>query len=134
MKLFLVSLILFSLLASCEKTGDLQYTEMVKGGCFSNTGNPYKGDNPAGENKVTWTFIDGNLNLFTGFNATCCSEYSATPVVRGDSIIVRIVTTKPGTCNCICYYTYNFKFTGSGKNFSYKVTIDNYLVFTGKIN
>jgi len=83
--------------------------------------------------KVTWTISNGNLEISVGFNATCCGQYSTSSEIKGDTIFIKILTTQIGTCNCICYNTNNFKFTGSGENYKYKVTVDDILNFTGEI-
>lgn len=122
-----------SVLISCEKVGDLKQSEIIPGGCaLENKGSATKGLTDD-INKVTYSFIDGNLDIFVGFNASCCSEYSTFSQIKSDSILINVKTTQLGSCNCICYYTYDFKFTGTGDNYMYKVTLDETMTFTGKI-
>ena len=133
MKKLFIPIFFIAALISCEKTGDLKFSESISGGCAIGKGESNKGSQVIGTNGVTYTILNGNLEILAGFNATCCGEYSSTSDIKGDSIIIQIVNTKPGICNCICYYTYNFKFIGSGENFKYRVSVDNYLTFKGEI-
>jgi hypothetical protein len=128
MKKSLISILIFAALISCEKLGDLKYSESIPGGCFLDKV-PSTNYNLNNVNQVTYKVVDGNLDIFLGFNATCCGEYSTNSEIKGDSILIKVTTTQIGACNCICYYTYDFKFIGSGDNFTYKVTVDDYLTF-----
>jgi hypothetical protein len=134
MKKLFFTILIFAAIFSCERIGDLKYSEVIPGGCASAKGESSKGDQSIGIDGVTYSIRNGNLELLAGFNATCCGEYSTSSDIKGDSIIIRILNTKPGNCDCICYYTYNFKFVGTGENFKYRVSIDNYLTFKGEIN
>jgi len=133
MKKYFFLILFITAFISCEKTGDLKYSEAIPGGCALANGESTKGSQLNGTNGVTYSIVNGNLDLLVGFNATCCGEYSTSSDIKGDSIIIKILNTKLGDCNCICYYTYNFKFIGTGDNFKYRVSIDNYLTFKGKI-
>jgi hypothetical protein len=133
MKKLLIPILLIAALISCEKTGDLKFSESIPGGCALSKGESNKGSQVIGTEGVTYTILNGNLELLTGFNATCCGEFSTTSDIKGDSIIINILTTNAPLCNCICFYTYNLKFIGSGKNFKYRVSVDNYLTFKGEI-
>jgi len=83
--------------------------------------------------RVTYSFVNGNLDLFVGFNATCCGQYSTSYEIAGDTILIDILTVQAGQCNCICFYSYDFKFTGDGNNYNYRVKIDNKVTFSGEI-
>jgi hypothetical protein len=134
MKKLLLSIFLIVALISCNKgLGDLKYSETIPGGCATDKGTSSKNSLVSQTDKASYTIVDGNLNLFVGFNATCCGQYSTEYDINGDTITVKILTTQIGQCNCICYYTYNFKFIGSGNNYKYEVKIDNILTFTGEI-
>jgi hypothetical protein len=133
MKKLFFPILLIAAIISCEKTGGLKFSESIPGGCAIGKGESNKGSQINGTDGVTYTRSNGNLELLVGFNATCCGEYSTSSDIKGDSIILKILTTKPGDCNCICYYTYNFKFIGTGENFKYRVSVDNYLTFKGEI-
>ncbi len=135
MKNLLFPLLFFATLFSCDKEpGDLKFSQTIPGGCSIDKGISAKNVFASDIDEVTYSIINGNLELLVGFNATCCGEYSTSSQVIGDTIIVEILTTKIGLCDCICYYTYNFKFIGSGEKYKYKVTVDDYLTFSGEIN
>jgi len=133
MKNLFFLILLIAALISCERTGDLKFSETIPGGCALGNGDSTNGLQLTGANGVTYSIVDGNLDLVAGFNATCCGEYSTSTDIKRDSIIIKILTTKIGYCDCICYYTFNFKFIGTGENFNYRVSVDNYLTFKGEI-
>jgi hypothetical protein len=131
-KYFFLTLLIVAII-SCEKTGDLKFSEAIPGGCALEKGESVKGSQLMDTNGITYSVVNGNLELLAGFNATCCGEYSTSSDIKGDSIIIKILNTKIGNCDCICYYTYNFKFIGTGENFKYRVSVDNYMTFKGEI-
>lgn len=135
MRKILFSLLLLATFIGCDKKelGNLEYLETTEGGCFLEKGSSLKSDPFLKSDTVTYTVTNDSLNVFVGFNATCCSEYSSTSSIKGDSLLIKIQTTQIGMCNCICYYTYNFKFVGSADSYRYKVSVDNYLNFVGVI-
>jgi hypothetical protein len=133
MKKYLFLIPLIATFISCEKAGDLKFSEAIPGGCALAKGGFAKGSQLIGTDGVTYSIVNGNLEILAGFNATCCGEYSTSADIKRDSIIIKILNTKLGDCDCICYYTYNFKFNGSGENYNYRVSVDNYLTFKGEI-
>ncbi len=135
MRKILFLLLLLTIFIGCDKNelGNLEYLETTEGGCFLEKGSSFKSDPLIKSDTVTYTVSNDSLNVFVGFNATCCSEYSASSSIIGDSLLIKIQTTQPGICNCICYYTYNFKFAGSADSYRYRVSVDDYLNFVGVI-
>jgi hypothetical protein len=135
MRKILFSLLLLTTFIGCDKNelGNLEYVGTIEGGCFLEKGSALKNDPFIKPDTVTYSVTNDSLNIFVGFNATCCSEYSASSSIKADSILIRIQTTQLGMCNCICYYTYNFKFSGSASSYRYRVSVDGYLNFTGVI-
>jgi hypothetical protein len=135
MRKILFSILLLTTFISCDKNelGNLEYLEAIQGGCFIEKGSSLKNDPFIKPDTVTYSVTNDSLNIFVGFNATCCSEYSSSSSIKGDSILIKIQTTQLGMCNCICYYTYNFKFIGSANFYRYRVSVDDYLNFTGVI-
>ena len=134
MRKLIISILLFATFISCDKDlGNLKYMETVPGGCAIEKGSFLKSAQILKNDTVSYSITDGNLDLFVGFNATCCGQYSTSYEIKEETIFIRILTTQSGDCNCICYYTYNFRFTGSGNNYKYQVTVDDYLTFTGQI-
>jgi hypothetical protein len=134
MKKLLFSLTLLLILMSCDKeSGDLKFSKTIPGGCAIQEGISAKNSLSAETDGVTYTIVNGDLNLLVGFNATCCGQYSVSSEIKGDTIYVEILTTQIGQCNCICYYTYNLIFTGTGNNYKYNVKIPDARTFTGEI-
>ena len=136
MRKILFSLLLLATFIGCDKNelGILEYVGTIEGGCFLEKGSALKNAPFFKPDTVTYSVTNDSLNIFVGFNATCCSEYSASSSIKTDSILIRIQTTQPGMCNCVCYYTYNFKFAGSANIYRYRVNVDDYLNFVGVIN
>jgi hypothetical protein len=134
MRKILISLLFLTTFISCDKdgVGNIEYSETIEGGCFLGKGSAIKNDPFLKPDTVTYSITNDSLNIFAGFNATCCSEFITTSSIVGDSILIKIQTTQPGLCNCICYYTYNFKFSGTGDSYKYHVSGCN-LNFTGVI-
>lgn len=135
MRKILISLLLFAALIGCDKNepGHLEYAETIKGGCFLEKGSALKNDPFIKPDTVTYSVTRDSLKIFVGFNATCCSEYSSSASIEGDSILIEIHTTQIGLCNCICYYSYNFNFVGIADSYKYRVNVDDYLTFSGVI-
>jgi hypothetical protein len=135
MRKILIFLLLLTIFISCDKSelGNLEYVGTDEGGCFLEKSSSFKGNPLFKPDTVTYSVTNDSLNIFVGFNATCCSEFSSSSSVKADSILIKIQTTQLGMCNCICYYTYNFKFSGTGNSYKYHVSVDDYLNFTGVI-
>jgi hypothetical protein len=135
MRKILISLLLLTAFISCDKNelGNLEYAETIEGGCFLEKGSSLKNDPFIKPDTVTYSVTNDSLNIFVGFNATCCSEYGSSSSIKGDSILIKIQTTQLGMCNCVCYYTYNLKFVGNANSYKYRVSVDDYLNFTGVI-
>jgi hypothetical protein len=133
MKKLLISILLFATVIGCDKeVGNLKHLETISGGCALDKGSSQKSA-PWKNDSVSYKIIDGNLDLFVGFNATCCGKFNTSASIKGDSILIKIVESQIGLCDCICYYTYDFKFLGNGDYYNYRITIANYKVFTGHI-
>jgi hypothetical protein len=135
MRKILFSLLLLATFIGCDKNelGNLEYVGTIEGGCFLEKGSALKNDPFIKPDTVTYSVTNDSLKIFVGFNATCCSEYSASSSIKGDSVLIKIQTTQLGMCNCICYYTYDFKFVGSADSYMYRVSVDDYLTFVGVI-
>jgi hypothetical protein len=134
MRKFTIAILFIMTSISCDKDlGNLIFKETIPGGCALHVGVPNKSVQIIESDTVTYSVTDGNLDIFVGFNASCCGQYSKTATVKGDSILIQILTTQFGLCNCMCYYTYNFKFLGRGNSYNYRVNIDDYKVFNGHI-
>jgi hypothetical protein len=135
MRKLVIPFILFITFISCEKNelDNLKYVDTISGGCFLDKGSSLKNSQIIQTDTVTYTFTNDSLKMFVGFNAACCGEFSHSSAIKGDSIIIKILSTQIGVCNCLCYYTYNIKFSGNANSYKYRVSIDDHLNFTGQV-
>jgi hypothetical protein len=135
MRKLLLPIFLLMLSISCDKeSGDLRFSEALPGGCASSKGASQDSIELSEADSVSYSIVDGNLEIFVGFNGTCCGQYSASSEIKNNTISLKILTTDIGVCNCICNYTYTFKFIGDGNNYNFSVTVDGILLLNGKIN
>jgi hypothetical protein len=123
---------LIAVIFGCNKElcDPLNFT-MVAGGCPAQ--NSSKSYQIPDSDTVTYSIIDGNLNLFVGFNGGCCAPYSKSCEIKDGTIFIKIFATAIDPCNCICFHSYDFVFVGNGANYKYHVTVNDNLVFIGKI-
>lgn len=131
---FLISVLLPVL--GCDKVED-NYEDpalirIIPGGCATDA-TKSDSNGPNGQDQVTYTINKGTLDLLVGFNGTCCGEYGTSSSIKNDTIFIEIKTTQIGMCDCICYYTYSFTYSGITKSYSYSVNVDDYLLFEGSI-
>jgi hypothetical protein len=82
------------------------------------------------------TFIEADfLNIFIGYNYTCCTDFDTQCEVKNDSVLITIKDTCPSAldcyCRCTCYYTFDFKFSGIKKNKKYVYKV---LFFDPRVN
>ena len=135
MKKLLVLILFLTTFISCEKKepGNLKYARTITGGCFLDKGLSAKNDLINEKDTVTYSVNSDSLNIFVGFNASCCGQFSDSSSIKGDSILINILTTQIGMCNCLCYYTYNFRFSGNADSYFYLVSIDDNKKFAGQI-
>lgn len=87
-----------------------------------------------GTDTIIITSVNDSLNIFVGFNRTCCSEFTTSASINIDTINIEIQTSVDGMCDCICYYTYSFNFKQFSQSYFYKVFIDDRFFFEGKID
>ena len=135
MKRVFITILILTTFICCEKKepGYLKYAQTIQGGCFLDKSLSLKNALVIQTDTVTYSMTNDSLNIFVGFNAACCGEFSDSSSIKGDSILIKILTTQIGLCNCLCYYTYNFKFSGNASSYNYRVSIDDHLNFTGHI-
>lgn len=134
MRKMLISILLLATFISCNKNelGNLKYVDTIQGGCALDKSSSLKNSQIIQSDKVTYSVTKDSLNILVGFNFTCCSDFSTSSSVEGDSILIKILATQVGLCNCICYYTYNFKYSGDAYSYKYRVSGSN-LNFKGEI-
>jgi hypothetical protein len=139
-KMFIVILIviLFGCSRDENRGNNLKFMEAIPGGCaLSNT--KMQKSVSIEQDTVTYSISNDELQITVGFHATCCGSYSTSSTIENNTIFLNIEASQIGICNCICYYTYDFKYSGIFKHrgtpnsFNYEVNIDNYLYFNGLI-
>jgi hypothetical protein len=98
MRKILIPVFLLIAFISCDKNelGNLEYVGTIEGGCFLEKGSALKNDPFIKPDTVTYSVTNDSLKIFVGFNATCCSEYTASSSIKGDSILIKIQTTQLG--------------------------------------
>ncbi len=139
--IFLTLLTIFiAMLISCDtdtnntNNSSTKYLGLVRGGCAD-------GLIPDGvildeKPDTLYHFINGDtLTIFVGFNQPCCLFYDDKAKIEGDNIEMSLILVNDVPCFCMCYYEFNFKFIEyEKKEYSYNVTVDGTLKFTGKVD
>ena len=117
MNKLLIPIVFFLTIMSCEKneSGNLQYSKTIVGGCFLDKGSSLKNSQITQTDTVTYSFINDSLNIFVGFNAACCGEFSNSSSIQGDSIVIKIMTI---IGYVIVYAIIPFKFSGNANSIS----------------
>jgi hypothetical protein len=136
MKKILYLFILISILHSCsknDKQDSLTLNETIPGGCAIENQKEAKLSYIFESDTSRYRITQNKLDLFAGFHATCCGKYSTNTKITNDSILIDIISIKPGSCDCICYYTFNFEFVGLTKTFNYLINYENDETFVGTI-
>lgn len=135
--------LLFTILTTCaimlyscsndagEPGGGLTLVKTLPGGCNNMKSGSLK--NAVAENRDTVLFSlrKDTLVMFTGINYICCAPFSTKSMIRNDSLIIRLTETcnypdENCYCKCMCYYTWEFHFTGfsGGTSRGYAVILD----------
>jgi hypothetical protein len=142
MKNKMLIVILFAAIPGCSRdengSHNLKLVETIPGGCAVSDTKSLESESVK-QDTVTYSISNDELQIMVGFNATCCGSYNTTSELENNTISLNIEASQIGMCNCICYYTYNFRFRGvfnhrgAMNSINYKVNIDNYLFFNGLI-
>jgi hypothetical protein len=137
MKNLLITSVVLLFLTGCNKDnsiiGPANYLGVTPGGCADAKAQNNSKNYLPEKDTLTFSFSGDTLKIFVGFNATCCGQYNSSARIVNDTIFINIITTQPGLCDCICYYTYTFRFSGITAPHYYLAEVDDYLVFKGRI-
>ncbi len=119
------------LLFFCDKEPDENsipgYVGSVLGGCNGQKSLSLKGTGT--EKDTVYYFLKKDtLHVFAGLNYTCCSPFETSATITGESISMDIKDKCTNLslcyCKCICYYTFDLRFTGiEKKKYSYKIML-----------
>jgi len=136
MKNILIFLLILSAFFGCQKQNDqdkkpdnAKFTKTIPGGCAVDTVN----HKDIGIDTVYYTLDNGDLNVFVGFNDECCLHFTTDSQIRNDTIFMNVIYIPGPVCGCLCYYTYNFFYTGIDHSYYYVVNVADWLIFKGKI-
>ena len=112
----------------------ISYSGAELGGCngmFKSESKDFGEENDT----IAFTELEDTLQIFVGTNQTCCIEFGPESTISGDTLIMRINTLNDDFCDCICYYTFNFSYTGyTGQGFYYEFYVDEYKLMDGSYN
>jgi hypothetical protein len=132
--LFLLCIIIFTII-SCKKENSSKNKDFkYLGATLSNCNSSIKKSTNTSSNDTAWYSIKSDsLDIFLGYNTNCCSSYNTSYLLRNDTIFINIIASKIGSCNCICYNTFGFKFYAINITYFFSINFDNYRSFQGKI-
>jgi len=113
-----------------DYTGKISYVKTEYGGCNTQTKATEQFKSEIIDNdSVNISTKNDSINVFVGFNYTCCAPFMSNCQVKNDSIFMSIIDTCPYPdkncyCHCSCYYTFNYKFINSGNSkYFYKIAL-----------
>ena len=136
--LFLSAITAFTMiLASChnddgEPGTNPALVKTIPGGCNNIKSGTLKSAPAADRDTVMFSLRKDTLVIFTGINYICCAPFKTETTVDNDSLIIRLKDTcnypqENCYCRCMCYYTWEFLFTGlqrEKKQPDYKIILD----------
>jgi hypothetical protein len=129
----LTSLVLFTL-AMCTRNNvgpdeqdGLAFVRTDPGGCNGIDSSRMKSVID-GTDTVYFKIRNDTLDAFIGLNYICCAPFKPTVLISADSIFMTVTDTCPDLrscyCRCMCYYSWDFLFTGmQEKKYYYRVTL-----------
>ncbi|MBN2481767.1 MAG: hypothetical protein JXB19_08510 [Bacteroidales bacterium] len=114
----------FLVLPMCEKETDnnnisdkISYIKTLPGGCHGQYFDDLKSACDAEKDTVICNIENDTLDIFIGLNYICCAPFISETFISNDSIHMLIQDTcsfpyQSCYCRCMCYYTWDFLFTG----------------------
>lgn len=124
-------------LLRCEKGTDLEngktleYLKTELGGCHSQDFDALKSAGAEGNDTLILTVKNDTLEVFVGLNYICCAPFISDIRVTADTVVMNLTDDcdfpdESCYCRCMCFYTWNFVFTGFvEKEYYYKVVLNN---------
>ncbi len=137
-------LILTVVLISCEKTNketteepeikidNLTFVESIPGGCALGF-DTITGHRSFDPDTVIYTINEDSLSIYVGFNVSCGPDHSTSATISNDTIYMYINRNPGPYASCMCYYIYDFHFSGLVDPYYYVVNIDDWKYFYGFI-
>jgi hypothetical protein len=144
-KLILFLFIFLTIFISCNKekpkeaAGDpgtnvdsLIYHRAIPGGCALGF-ESFRQNDFYETDTVIYNINADSLFIFVGFNVSCGPDYSTTANISDDTIYMYLNRNEGPFANCMCYFTYEFQFSGIQQSYYYVVNIDDWKFFYGYI-
>jgi len=144
-KLILLLFTSLTIIISCNKeksnnetdpdtdTDTLVYHQAIPGGCALGIDSVRHHDFLELDT-VIYHVNGDSLYIFVGFNVSCGPDYSTTANISNDTIYMFLKRNSGPFSNCMCYYTYDFQFSGIQHSYYYVVNIDDWKFFDGYIH
>jgi hypothetical protein len=136
--IFIITTALLSIvLARCEKETDIELEKEITflrtdlGGCHDQDFAAIRSAKEEIKDTVIFTVKNDTLDVYVGLNYICCAPFTSDAVTSRDTIIMILSDTcnfpeESCYCKCMCYYTWNFLYTGFGeKEYQYKIILHN---------
>ena len=133
----IVAISFSALLITCntnENVPSMEHFKTIRGGCAD--GLPPSAMVTEEKTDTIYHYIDSNyLNIYVGFVASCCIQYSDKAYINGNKITLLLDQVSSEPCDCICYYEFTFKFKElEKKTYNYVVKINGIEKFSGTID
>ena len=115
---------IFLVLPVCEKesdnhdvSGKISYIKTELGGCHGQYFDDLKSAKNDEKDTVIYKIKNDTLDIYVGLNYICCAPFTSEAFISNDTIHMVIRDTCPFPyqscyCRCMCYYTWDFLFTG----------------------
>ena len=115
---------LIFILAGCELVSNndpadknITYLESLAGGCNGQDFADLKSAVNEYPDTVILAIENDTLDLFVGLNYICCAPFTSNASASNDSITITLTDTCSNIyqncyCRCMCYYTWDFLFSG----------------------
>ena len=104
--------------------------QIIKGGC--NEKQTIQDEPYEQSDTIIFTPGDETLNIFVGLNYVCCYNFTSASHFESDTLIIDLEASTDAPCDCMCYYTFEFIYSGyQGQQFFYEIWLDDELFMEG---
>ncbi len=117
-----------------DQNRNLKFEKVVPGGCASDSANS---NHVVYEEPDTayYTVNEDTITFFVGFNSVCCLHFDSETSISNDTIYMNLNLLDGPVCSCMCYYTYEFQFTGLTGPVYYVIDVaDGFWYFSGYVD
>ena len=101
-----------------DNNSQINYVKTILGGCNNQDFEDLKSATLDYTDTVDFTIIgEDTLDVFVGMNYICCAPFISETDIMNDTLIMTLSDTcsfpyQSCYCRCMCYYTWDFQFTG----------------------